>query len=471
MSGKDQSDMGNEAVFFDLDRTLIASSSAPVFQRHLVEAGIAPDRHIPFSDLLLKQYEVFGENWLLMQPAKLAAAAAKGWNVEAVAEAIGPAADEIAEQIQPFADQVFAEHRAAGRKLVLATTSPHAFVKPLADRLGFDAAIATKWKRKHGHYTGKTKGEFVWGRTKAEAVAKWARKNDCDIDDCWAYSDSFYDAPMLDLVGHPVAVNPDAQLSALAVLKGWPIRHLDKPEGVVKVAGREIQDWGQSLLRPELLAGYARFQMHDLDNIPMTGPAIIAYNHRSYFDPLVVGLAMARVGRPIRAMAKKELFDVPVVGQALRSIGAIEVDRGSGKAGPIVAARAALEAGEAVMIAPQGTIPRGPAFFDPNIEVRRGVAQLAHETRAPVIPLGLWGTEKVWPRSARGPKISVVGRPTVEVRAGAPVELKYRSVPADAKRISKAMTAALPAEAGEPHDPTDEELRRSYPPGFDMSKV
>jgi len=463
--------MGNEAVFFDLDRTLIASSSAPVFQRHLVAAGIAPDRDLPFSDLLMKQYEVLGENWLLMQPAKLAAAAAKGWNVDAVAEAIGPAADEIAEQLQPFADQVFAEHRAAGRKLVLATTSPYAFVKPLVDRLGFDAAIATKWKRKHGHYIGRTKGEFVWGRTKADAVATWARRNDCDLDGCWAYSDSFYDAPMLDLVGNPVAVNPDAQLSALAVLKGWPIRHLDKPEGVVKVAGREIQDWGRPLLRSEFFAGYARFQMHNLEHIPMTGPVIVAYNHRSYFDPLVVSLAMAQVGRPIRAMAKKELFKVPVIGQALRSMGAIEVDRGSGKAGPLEAARAALDAGEAVMIAPQGTIPRGPAFFDPVIEVRRGVVQLAHDTKAPVIPLGLWGTERIWPRSARGPKVSLIGRPTVEVRAGAPVELKYRSVPADAKRIGAAMSAALPAEAAEKRDPTEEELRRTYPPGFEPSSV
>lgn len=464
-TGKNGTGRMDAAAFFDLDRTLIASSSAPVFQRHIVAAGIAPDRSIPFADLFLKQYEVFGENWLLMQPAKLAAQAAKGWNKAAVKAAAESAAVELEGMLQPFAHHVFAEHREAGRKLVLATTSPHAFVKPLAKRLGFDGVISTKWKARDGVYTGKTKGEFVWGQEKARAIARWAEKHDVDLDESYGYSDSVYDAPMLGLVGHPVAVNPDAHLAAMALVRRWPIRHLDKSEGVVKIGPLEAQEWARPLIKPELFWGYAQFEMLNLDHVPTEGPAIIAFNHRSYFDPAVVALAMAEVGRPIRALAKKELFDTPVLGQLLRSIGTIEVDRGSGSSNPLDQAMKALDAGEVVMIAPQGTIPRGPAFFEPQIEVRKGVVSLAHETRAPVIPLGIWGTEKVWPRSAKMPKISLGDRPLVTARAGAPVDLKYRSIKADAARIAEAMMNVLPSEAAEPYEPTEAELVASYPAG------
>ena len=78
---------------------------------------------------------------------------------------------------------------------------------------------------------------------------------------------------------------------------------------------------------------------------------------------------------------------------------------GTGSDEPFEAAALALRAGEMVMIAPQGTIPRGPAFFEPELKGRWGGARLAAMTGAPVIPIGLWGTEQVWPRNARLPRI------------------------------------------------------------------
>ena len=97
---------------------------------------------------------------------------------------------------------------------------------------------------------------------------------------------------------------------------------------------------------------------------------------------------------------------------------------------------------------PQGTIPRGRAFFDPELKGRWGAAKLAALTEAPVIPIGLWGTEAVWPRNPRFPDVLAVGHPpTVRVRVGPPVELKYRSVDADTKRIMAAILDLLPDEA------------------------
>ena len=119
-----------------------------------------------------------------------------------------------------------------------------------------------------------------------------------------------------------------------------------------------------------------------------------------------------------------------------------------------------------VAMAPQGTIPRGPAFFDPVLKARWGAARLAQATKAPVIPVGLWGTEKVWPRSAKLPNLDFTDPPTVTVTVGGPIELKYKSLEKDTKRIMKAIVAVLPPEAREPHDPTPEELAATYPPGY-----
>jgi putative phosphoserine phosphatase/1-acylglycerol-3-phosphate O-acyltransferase len=116
---------------------------------------------------------------------------------------------------------------------------------------------------------------------------------------------------------------------------------------------------------------------------------------------------------------------------------------------------------------PQGTIPRGRAFFEPELKGRWGAARLAALSKAPVIPVGLWGTEKVWPRSARFPDLlALTDRHPVRIRVGDPVELKYRSPDADTRRIMEAIVELLPPEARQRRDPTSEELARTFPPGY-----
>jgi putative phosphoserine phosphatase / 1-acylglycerol-3-phosphate O-acyltransferase len=125
-----------------------------------------------------------------------------------------------------------------------------------------------------------------------------------------------------------------------------------------------------------------------------------------------------------------------------------------------------------VAIMPQGTIPRGPAFFDPVLKGRWGAARLAQMTGAPVIPLGLWGTERVWPRSARLPDVTNIWNPPeVRVRVGPPVELGYDDVDADTRAIMDAIVALLPDEARRPRQPTEAELARTRPPGWHEDKA
>ena len=135
---------------------------------------------------------------------------------------------------------------------------------------------------------------------------------------------------------------------------------------------------------------------------------------------------------------------------------------------PLQAAADALAGGEMVAIMPEGTIPRGPAFFEPELKGRWGAARLAQMTGAPIIPVGLWGTEKVWPRSARLPNVLQPGtdRPTVRYRVGEPITTGGKSLDADTKRIMKAIVALLPADAYTSRKPTVEELVATYPPGY-----
>ena len=118
------------------------------------------------------------------------------------------------------------------------------------------------------------------------------------------------------------------------------------------------------------------------------------------------------------------------------------------------------------MIAPEGTIPRGPAFFETELKGRWGAAKLAEMTKAPVIPIGLWGTEKVWPRSARLPRLIPVDRPNVSAVVGKPVSLNYTDPDADTEAIMAAIMALLPDESRVKHTPTADELARTYPPGY-----
>ena len=459
------------AAIFDLDRTLLRGASGPVISASLRAAGLLPDRSIPGEGLLFGLFDLVGEVRASMMLTRQAVRAAKGWDREIVLEAGRQAAERLAEEVQPWARVIIDDHQREGRPVVLATTTPHDLVEPLATMLGFDAVVATRYRvDETGCYDGTFDGEFVWGKGKLAAVTAWAAENGIALRECWAYSDSFYDRPLLDAVGQPVAVNPDPRLAAYAVLRRWPVQFLDAPPGVPKVLGVEPQTAAFPFLRNELMP-WVRFEVTGTEHIPDDGPALLCSNHRSYFDPLAVGYAAARRGRPIRFLGKKEVFDAPVVGDLARAMGGIRVERGTGSDEPLLEAADCLRAGEIVAILPQGTIPRGLDFFDPVLRGRWGAARLAAEMAAEgrpvaVVPMGLWGTERVWPRNARLPNLlNVFDPPTVRVALGPPVELGLEDPAADTEAIMEAIVDLLPPEARRRHEPTPGELARTLPPG------
>jgi len=461
------------AAIFDLDRTLLAGASGVLYSRAMRDTGFTP-RSIPGEQLIYGVFNAIGETLPSMALARQAATFAKGRSRDAMRQAGEAAAGPLAAMVQPFAFPLFAEHRTAGRQLVMATTTPYDLVKPLADWLGFDDVLATRYGvNADGTFDGSIVGPFVWARGKLAAVRAWAALQHVELAESYAYSDSVFDSPLLGAVGNPVAVNPDPSMVVMAALRRWPVINLDVPRGVVKipVLGMELQRVLQQLTRPQLaplVMPYVRFDVDGIDRIPATGAAILVFNHRSYFDAGAVALAIGRRGRAARFLGKKEVFDAPIVGQLASAVGGIRVERASGSAEPLHAAAAALDAGELVIMAPQGTIPRGPAFFDPVLKGRWGAARLHQLTGVPIVPIGVWGTEHVWPRSSRLPKVfNVSDPPTVRIRVGPPVAgLKGRSLAADTKRIMKAISAQLPTATRRAATPTDEQLLATYPPGY-----
>ena len=457
------------AAFFDLDRTLLRGASGEVFSSAMRAAGLV-SRTIPGEKYLYQLFNTVGETLPSMALARQAVNLARGKSRRSVAVAADAVADQLVEMVQPFADPVFEMHRAQGRPLVLATTTPLDLVKPFAERLGLDDVVATEYGvgDDGDTYDGSLAGPFVWSTGKLEAVRTWAEENGIDLGASYAYSDSVYDTPLLSAVGHPIVVNPDYRMVVMAAARRWPTMDLTMAAPGVRApgAGLEAQKVALAFHRPAIVP-YADITITGVEHIPRSGPAIIVGNHRSYFDPTVMAMVIAEAGRTVRFLGKKEVFDAPILGTIARAFGGIRVERGTGSDEPLDAAAAALQRGEMVAIMPQGTIPRGPAFFDPTLKGRWGAARLAQMTKAPVIPIGLWGTEKVWPRSSRLPRVlNITDAPPVSATVGPPVELKYKKLEPDTKRIMKAITALLPPEAREPHDPTPEELVATYPPGY-----
>jgi putative phosphoserine phosphatase/1-acylglycerol-3-phosphate O-acyltransferase len=470
------------AAFFDLDRTLLAGASGSVFAEAMREAGLV-NRSIPGEQWLYRFFNTVGETLPSMALARQGAKLAKGKSRAAIQAAAASASDRLVAMVQPLAGPLFIEHRSAGRMVVMATTSPYDLVKPLADALGLDDVVATRYGvDADGAYDGLLDGPFVWSAGKLAAVQQWAHDHDIDMAESYAYSDSIYDTPLLAAVGHPFVVNPDPRMKLMAAARRWPTLDLSAAAAETAAAGTsskdvsimaripvvnmDIQRLALSFTHP-LFFPYAKFDIDGTDHIPATGPAIIVGNHRSYFDPAAMAMTIARTDRAVRFLGKKEVFDAPVIGQIASAMGGIRVDRGTGSDQPLQAAAEALANGDLVAIMPQGTIPRGRAFYDTVLKGRWGAARLAALTRAPVIPVGLWGTEQVWPRSARLPNLlNVVSPPTITVRVGTPVKLTYRSPDADTKRIMQALMDLLPAVSRDEIDPTPEQIAAAMPPGY-----
>jgi putative phosphoserine phosphatase/1-acylglycerol-3-phosphate O-acyltransferase len=461
--------MTKRAAFFDLDRTLLGDSSGFIIMAALVEKGLISERQKSLADVGRRIFNVLGETRVGMELTRRSISRLAGWTRRDLREAAERSLEKLDAAVYTEARTLIDRHHAHGDLVVIATSTGRDMVEALADRLGVDRLIATDYEEADGKLTGRTIGKWLWGPDKAEAVKEFAEREGIDLADSFAYSDSYFDRHLLEMVGYPRPVNPDPLFRAYAVRKGWPVLEFSNLAGIPKMA-LEPYD----LLRPMAHPLLSPVQMivEGVQLIPRKGPVIIAANHRSYLDPVILAFAASRQGRKLRYLGKKEVFDAPVLGQFAKLLGQIRVDRGSGDGTALQQAIEALNAGEAIGIFPQGTIPRGEAFFDPDLHGKSGVARLAVATDAPVVPVAMWDNEKIWPRSSRLPNVmEMVTRRPVHVKVGEPMQLKlpagadesvaYREL---TQQVMDAISALLPDEVRNPKRPTAEQIEAATPP-------
>lgn len=163
------------------------------------------------------------------------------------------------------------------------------------------------------------------------------------------------------------------------------------------------------------LSSICRVWVHDMENVPAQGGALLAANHASFLDPPLVGIG---VPRQLHYMARKSLFRIPVFGRAIRAVKAVPVKRGAADLGSIRACIRVLRGGGALVVFPEGT-----RTYDGEIQpFKAGFAMMAARAGVPIVPVGVCGSYKVWPRHRALPR---PGR--VRVAYGTPLDPPERS--------------------------------------------
>jgi HAD superfamily hydrolase (TIGR01490 family) len=219
------------AAFFDLDKTVIAKSSALAFSKPFYRGGLINRRAVLRSAYAQFVYLAGGADADQMERMRsYLSSLCVGWDVAQVRDLI---AETLHDLIDPLiyaeAADLIEEHHLAGRDVVIVSTSGSEVVTPIGELLGADRVIATRMAvDADGRYTGEIEF-YAYGENKARAIRDLAAAENIDLARSYAYSDSGTDVPLLEAVGHPHAVNPDRALRREAAARGWPVLVFSKP--------------------------------------------------------------------------------------------------------------------------------------------------------------------------------------------------------------------------------------------------
>ncbi len=217
-------------AFFDVDNTLIRGASAYYVGREAFKRGLISWRDIAVFAWHQFRFLAVGENRAHLASAKERALALVGGQSESALVAL---AGEIYQtrllpRLWPETVGLTQEHLAKGHEVWLITATPQAVAQVIADRLGLTGALGTRVQALDGVFTGALDGHVLHGEEKAAVAADHAEIRGADLAECWAYSDSSNDLPLLNLVGNRVVVNPDARLRAHATQHDWPVLMLNR---------------------------------------------------------------------------------------------------------------------------------------------------------------------------------------------------------------------------------------------------
>jgi putative phosphoserine phosphatase/1-acylglycerol-3-phosphate O-acyltransferase len=417
MKGESGSHIG---AFFDLDRTLIKGFSAKEFFQARLFSGKMSSREVvaQFSGVLV--YAVGNRNF-----AGLAAIGAKG--VRGIKESVFIEVGEevymnhLADTIYPESRALVDAHLAKGHTVAIVSAATPYQVNPIARDLKIEHVMCTKMEVVKGTFTGKLIEPTCWGEGKAHAARELAKEHNLDLSKSYFYTDSYEDMPLLEIVGRPRPSNPDKALAAVAFQRDWMVFNFQEEknsniENIVRTfltlgslipaamkglttgtMSMSIHEGVNSMIASvgdlgTSLAGIS-LAIKGEDNLWNSRPAVFLFNHQSSADFFIVAKLLRK---DVRAIAKKELQSVPILGQMMSVGGVIFIDRKNREQAieAMTPAVDALKSGTSIAIAPEGT-----RSYDYSLgPFKKGAFHLALQARVPIVPIVLKNAHDAMPR-------------------------------------------------------------------------
>jgi HAD superfamily hydrolase (TIGR01490 family) len=229
------------AAFFDLDRTLMAGSSAYQFGRAAFRAGLINRRRLAADTWENVRFRLRGSTDEGMEAIKdRIFGLLEGVSVRDMQRLAPTVLAGVLPRLYPKMLDIAYDHQDAGRPVFICTAASQEMAQLMATVLTLDGAVGTMFETNGGVYTGRGGGPFNYREGKAQAIRELAEREGIDLAASWAYSDSESDLPMLRLVGHPVAVNPDTELARVARAEGWEILRFERLGRRLRVAAAAV---------------------------------------------------------------------------------------------------------------------------------------------------------------------------------------------------------------------------------------
>ena len=428
-------------AFFDLDRTLIKSFSAKgFFQTRLMSGKMTATEIVAqFAGVLV--YATGQGNFAGL--AAVGAQGVKGVNEDIFIE-VGEEVyqNELADEIYPESRALVKAHLAKGHTVAIISAATPYQVNPIARDLNIDHVMCTRMEVREGKFTGKIVEPACWGKGKAIAAEDLAKQYKLDLSRSYFYTDSAADAPLLEIVGNPRPVNPDIKLSALAFKNDWPVfRFNDEgrpgvmnfvrtgmalgslaPAALSAVTrgamGLSFQEGVNSLMASvgDLVVAAAGIELvvKGREHLWSQRPAVFMFNHQSSADLFIVSKLIRKNATGI---AKKELKNMPILGQMMTAAGVIFIDR-QNREQAIEAMKPAVEAlkgGTSVIIFPEGTRSKDYTLGP----FKKGAFHLAMQARVPVVPVVIRNAHDAMPQGSslfRPVAIEVIAYPPISTK-------------------------------------------------------
>jgi putative phosphoserine phosphatase/1-acylglycerol-3-phosphate O-acyltransferase len=426
------------AAFFDFDGTLIAGFSVLSFLRQRVLSGAMPPREAMTQLAAGWEYGLRLSNFpdILAQTA----ASLRGVSDSLLAETAEQVyTNELSGNIYPESRALVDAHFAKGHTVVIVSSATRYQVQHVAAELGVEHVLCNHLEVENGALTGELVPPVCYGKGKLDVARSFAKENGIDLSKSYFYTDGGEDIPLLEAVGSPRPLNPDATLQSKARREGWPVQNFDSRglPGVWDIARTGLvysgffgsflaglPGWFLNQSRRELIntaipiwgdfgsaAAGLQVATEGEEHLWSHRPAVFIFNHQSATDALILARLLRR---NFSGIAKAEMQSNPLVGTILGAVGTLFIDRGNHDQAidALKPAVRRLKEGISVAIAPEGKRSLGYKLG----EFKMGAFHIAMQAGVPIIPIVIANSSDSMPKTGtiiRPAKIDVKVLPPV----------------------------------------------------------